>query len=81
MSIAQRGPFGGGFLHPAFAEVALASGDQRGNFLCRMGLGDRDQGDVEGIALRPDSRGTNRRVNQRQPRVSRIAQNLNAVPT
>ena len=42
MSITERGPFGGGFLNTAFAEVALARSDQRGDFFKRMSLGDRD---------------------------------------
>ena len=42
MSITELGPFGGGFLNPAFTKVALASGDQRGDFFERMSLGDGD---------------------------------------
>ena len=37
MTLAERGPFGQRFLHPAFAEVALAGGDQRFDFLGACG--------------------------------------------
>ncbi len=42
MSIAERGPFGGRFLNPAFTKVALARSDQRRDFFGRMSLGDRN---------------------------------------
>ena len=40
---AQRRPFVGGFLDPAFAEIALAGGDQRLDLVGGAGLGDGDQ--------------------------------------
>ena len=81
MSGAQCGPFGGGFLHPAFAEIALAVGDQRDNVVGIVGFGDRDQRDCCGIAFRPGGGGPNSLANQREPGLSRTGQNLKAVPT
>ena len=40
------------FLDPAFAEVALAGGDQRFDFVRGARLADRDQRDLGGIAAR-----------------------------
>lgn len=67
MSSAERGPFGGGFLDPAFAEVALARRDQRGDVVRRMGLGYRDQRDIRRSAPCLDRGGANRLSNQREP--------------
>jgi hypothetical protein len=48
MAVAQLGPFGSGFLDPAFPEVALARIDQWLDRVGRMSLGDRDQDNVGG---------------------------------
>jgi hypothetical protein len=51
MRLAQGGPLGRRFLHPVFAEHALAGIDQRLDRDSLVGLADRDQGHV-GSALR-----------------------------
>ena len=82
MRVAQRGPFGGGFLHPAFAEIALAGGDQRLDLLGVAGLGDGDQRDLGGIAAGElGGRGNCARERQRAGQRRSVRQNLNAVPT
>ena len=65
MSIAERRPFGDGFLHPAFAELALAGGDQREDVVNIMRFGDRDQRDVRRSALRLDRGRANKIADQR----------------
>ena len=52
MARAQRRPFGERLLDPAFAEIALAGGDQRLDLLGAAGLADGDQRDVGRIAAR-----------------------------
>ena len=56
ISLAQGRPFLCRFLHPVFAEDALASLDQRRDALGGMGLADRDQRHIIGLAPR-DFRG------------------------
>ena len=50
ISRAKGRPFRLRLLHPVLAEIALAGGDQRRDRFRRLGFGDRDQGDVIGLA-------------------------------
>ena len=52
----ERRPFGERFLNPAFAEIALAGGDQRLDLVGRPALADRDQLHVRRIAPREPCR-------------------------
>lgn len=67
MSSAQPGPFCDGFLHPAFAEVALPGGDQRRDLIGGMSFGDGNKGDIGRGAFRPGGGGTNRLANSIEP--------------
>ena len=50
VGFAQGGPLGLNLLHPVLAEYPLALDDQRMDRLDRLGLADRDKGDVACLA-------------------------------
>jgi hypothetical protein len=76
----QLGPFGLRLLDPAFAEIALAGGDEGFDLVDRPALADRDQ--LDGLRLTPGKPGC--RGDAVEDGLSAVGgrnQNLKAVPT